>query len=141
MQQNGSRKNLNVAGLVVRTPDGVHLATPTSILHRPEIFVDDVHLILDRYNHHGIRTNRTQHGDMRSDHFTNIGIPTMVLLSKIGRIKRGIDGDEHYVFLDPLPADNVLGSIDIEGIDPHNPEHIFDISSQILTNMNQALSK
>ncbi|MFZ2975349.1 MAG: hypothetical protein WA055_01820 [Candidatus Moraniibacteriota bacterium] len=140
IKQEGFSINTNGAILVKRSREnGTQVASYEDILEKPELFIDDVYLILKKFIHHGIRTNKLKLGysnkTIKSENYSRLGKghPALVILDRTGiPIKRGVDGDEHYVLQRWVSPDKIIGTTSVDLLDLEDKEQLLVKANNVL---------
>jgi hypothetical protein len=139
IRQRGFRaKDTNVGAFVKRGEEKTKLAEPIDFVKRPEQFVKSVILFLDRYAHHGIRTNKQSLGEMREK---GKGVPVMVLIDGDVSLEHGSDFDDHYRLRESVNGEKILGLIELEDRTLRTPENISTILKDFVSIMKKKLEQ
>jgi len=129
INQNGLRsRDTNVAAFVQRQ-NTTELASPDYFTDQPELFIKDLILILRRYVHHGVRTNKNIYENKNEGE----GIPVMILVDGHTNLIKGSDFDDHFILADKVLPDKIIGKIDLDQMrDLHSTIDIASIVGQML---------
>lgn len=129
INQNGLRpRDTNVAAFVQRQ-NTTELALPDYFAAQPELFIKDLVLILRRYVHHGVRTNKNIYENKNEGE----GVPVMILVDGHTNLIKGSDFDDHFILADKVLPDKIIGKIDLDQArDLHSITDIASIASQML---------
>ncbi len=138
----GTRLNTNGATFVKRSlEENATLADPAYFIDHPESFVEDLALMVQRYTHHGIRTNKKSLGmgyGYKTNKQTDKGSPTMIIVDRDAiPLKRGKDGDDHYVLLERSTPSKIIGTLKLdsfESMDKHTALELADNFLSLLGN-------
>lgn len=130
IQANGFRaKDTNVA--VLTTRDGKsQIANPGYFKEHPDDLLEDFVVILKRYRHHSTRTNKQSLGEHRE---TGVGVPALIVIDGKIPMKRGTDYEDHYIFDQAVPADKILGTLDIDDVNPNDLNSVCGLVDQYLS--------
>lgn len=129
---NGTNPNINVAAFVERHEGELSkIAKPQYFIDHPDQFIEDIHLMLKRYKKHGMRVNKDSLKNIRHKYE---GLPTSLIINGSDVLtKRGVDGDEHYVLLSRIKAQDIIGTLPLDTINADNRDEVLTYSSQLLS--------
>lgn len=105
------RRDTNVA-VFVRRGTRTSPAEPDFYIEKPEEFIKALRIFLQRYSHHGLRTNKNILGENRD---SGQGVPIAVVIDGSVPIEHGSDYDDHYILKSMVTPDKILGEIDLDG--------------------------
>ncbi len=111
IREEGFRPRDTNVGAFIRRENSPVVAQPNFFKTHPEEFIKSLRLFLQRYIHHGLRTNKNVLGDARG---TGVGVPTMIILDGGVTLEKGSDRDDHYILKDGASPDQIIGIIDLD---------------------------
>ncbi len=121
-------RHTNVGAFVTRR-GRAQLAEPTDYENNPEDFLKSFIILLRRYLHHGLRTNKDVYAEKRNQ---GKGIPIMLVIRGGLPIERGTDYDDHYILKEDVPAKVILGKIEFEAEDGINDAMVARTANDLL---------
>ena len=121
-------RHTNVGAFVVRE-ERVRMAAPNDFSERPEDLLKSLYILLQRYLHHGIRTNKDVYGKERD---WGKGVPIMLVLEGNLPVERGSDYDDHYILKQDMPSSAILGKIRFETGTAIDNETVVETASRLL---------
>ncbi|MDP2789178.1 MAG: hypothetical protein Q8O46_04000 [bacterium] len=121
------------------------VASPEYLAQNPEIFIEGIYLILKKYLHHGIRTNKVQlgHGFKTGSLLSKgEGMPVVIVLDRSSvKMKPGRDEDEHFVLRQRVQPENIMGKINLADIQTEIQEDVLYVSEQVIDVMEDYIKK
>lgn len=126
-------RHTNVGAFVVRRNE-TRLAQPTDYEKTPGDFLKSLTILLQRYWHHGSRTNKDIYKNQRDE---GKGLPIMLLLEGTFGIERGTDYDDHYILTENVPAHAIIGKINLESESGITDDMIVGVANKILDITNE----
>ncbi len=142
IQTEGLKVNTNCAAFLFRDLSGTnepHLASPAEMREHPEYFINDFQIAIKKYIHHGIRVNKEQ---LKSLVRVKVGMPIVVLADREATpLKRGKDGDEHYVTRSKIRPSKIIGTLNLEGVQIEQKNELFDLLNTFIETINIYLDK
>ncbi len=128
IKQNGFRSRHTNVGAFVKRGNKTQRATAQYFIYHPEEFVKSFYLLLQRYAHHGKRTNKEVLGENRD---LGEGIPEIIIIEGNVELERGSDYDDHFTLAQGASADQIIDEIDLESYKPYR-EHLNELLKQFL---------
>lgn len=135
-QRGFKARHTNVGSFIERGAKS-QIAQPNYFITNPEELIKDLYTILQRYGHHGIRTNKEALVENRN---AEEAIPTLLLIDGNTHLDKGTDYDDHYLLAEDLSGDRILGDIDLNLYKPYR-EHLADLLDAMLTCIKKYYSK
>ncbi len=127
IQEKGFRKRHTNVGVFVNR-DKKERARAKDYVSKPEDLIKSALLLLQRYSHHGSRTNKTALGENLN---RGTGQSIMLIVDGNTNLERGSDYDDHYILVNDVGAEKIIGGVDISSLQPYK-EHLVEILQEML---------
>lgn len=149
IQNNGLKINTNGATFIKKKQNHLsEISDSNYFLDKPEVFIENLVSIFKKYIHHGVRTNKkilgfSNKGGKDKDYVRmGIGIPAVAIMDVTNTpIKRGKDGEEHYVIQRPIRPDKIMGIEKLENFNPGNKKDLIVLINKILEIVNNYIDE
>lgn len=134
IKEKGFRKRDTNISAFIRKAEKNSLAKPEFLKDKPEEFIKSLRLFLQRYLHHGLRTNKEALKELKG---SSEAVPAMILIDGDVQLEHGSDYDDHYILKNGSTPEQIIGIIDLEKHNrPRSEEDITYIAKIILEMIN-----
>lgn len=123
IEENGLRKRDTNIGTFIERGKKMSIAKPNFFIKKPEEFIKSLKLFLQRYLHHGLRTNKQALGELRG---SKNAVPTIIFIEGNVKLEHGSDYDDHYMLKEGTTPEQIIGIVDLN--EHRNPESQDDIA-------------
>lgn len=106
----GLRKRDTNVGAFIKRGKEVSIAKPDFFEKNPGEFIKSLRLFLQKYLHHGIRTNKQALGELRD---SERAVPAMIFIEGDVKLEHGSDYDDHYILREDVAPEQIIGSVDL----------------------------
>lgn len=130
IEEKGFRKRDTNIGAFVERGRKTSIAKPDFFIKKPEEFIKSLRLFLQRYLHHGTRTNKQALGEFRD---SGSAIPAMILIEGGVKLEHGSDYDDHYILKEGTTPEQIIGIFDLnEDRNPISKDGVAYIAKKLL---------
>ena len=110
IKKEGFRKRNTNVGAFVKRGKETSIAKPDFFIEKPEEFIKSLRLFLQRYLHHGLRTNKQVLGKFKD---SKSAIPVIIFIEGDVKLEHGSDYDNHYILQQGAAPEQIIGIIDL----------------------------
>lgn len=123
------KRDTNVGVFVVRDKETT-IAKPEFYIRKPEEFIKSLRLFLQRYLHHGVRTNKQALGELRGE---GGATPVMVVIEGGVELGHGSDYDDHYILKEGAAREQIIGTINLDsGVSSGSQDDVARVAESLL---------
>lgn len=130
IEKNGFRKRDTNIGAFVERGKKTSIAKPDYFIEKPEEFIKSLRLFLQRYLHHGLRTNKQTLGEYRD---SESAVPVIIFIEGDVKLEHGSDYDDHHILKEGVTPEQILGTVDLnEDISSKSKDDIAYVAKSLL---------
>lgn len=130
IEENGFRKRDTNIGAFVERDKKTFIAKPEFFIRKPEEFIKSLRLFLQRYLHHGLRTNKQALGELRD---SESAAPSIIFIEGNVKLEHGSDYDDHYKLKEGATPKQIIGIVDLnEHRSPKSQDDIAYVAKSLL---------
>jgi hypothetical protein len=138
IQSNGFRARDTNVSAFIDPSNSTHFRSPSYFADNPHKLLRQLDQILEKYGHHGVRTNKQSLGEKRDQ---GVGVPVMMLIdSREVQLIKGSDNEDHFILHNRVPPDRIMGTVALKG-DAIHSLGIITVSHEFVATIDNYLTK